>query len=71
MYLNKREPGRRRSLVRRVASSLAIKPLPRVRFTVVRPENDINCDWEAPSLIDEGLAAIPTLDNKGKIEFWK
>jgi len=70
VYLNKREPGRRRSLVRRVASSLAIKPLPRVRFTVVRPENDINCDWEAPSLIDEGLAAIPTLDNKGKIEFW-
>lgn len=57
--------------MRRIASSLAIKPLPRVRFTVVTPENEINYDWETPTTVDEGLAAIPTLDNEGKIEFWK
>jgi len=64
------ETGRRRSLVRRIASALPIKPIPRVRFTVVCPENGMNYDWETPSIVDEGLAAIPTLDNEGKIEFW-
>ena len=57
-------------MIRRIASSLPLEPLPRVHFTIVNPENGTSIDWESQS-VDEGLAAIPILDNEGKIEFWK
>lgn len=64
------QAGRQRSLIRQVASRMPLKPLPRVRFTIVNPDSASSVDWDAHSSVDEGLAAIPILDNAGKIDFW-
>ena len=70
--LQKGETGSQRSLIRKIAFKLPIKPLPRVHFTIVNPEYTTSFDWDTNSIeADEGLAAIPILDNRGKIEFWK
>lgn len=64
------QAGRQRSLIRQLASRMPLKPLPRVRFTIVNPDCASSVDWDAHSSVDEGLAAIPILDNAGKIDFW-
>ena len=54
-----------------MACRLPIQPSPRVHFTIVNSEYSSSLDWDSQSIVDEGLAAIPTLDNNGKIDFWK
>ena len=63
--------GRKRSLIRQIASRLPLEPLPRIHFTIVNPEYAASYDWDGRSTVDEGLAAIPVLDNEGKIDFWR
>lgn len=71
LILQKGETGNQRSLVRKIAWKLPLKPCPRVHFTFVNPDYASSFDWDTVSTVDEGLASIPILDNHGKIEFWK
>lgn len=71
LILQRGDAGNQRSLIRLIASRLPLKPLPRVHFTIVNPDYAASYDWDTHSTLDEGLAAIPTLDNQGKIEFWR
>uniref|UniRef100_A0A0P6EUX5 Mitochondrial fission regulator n=1 Tax=Daphnia magna TaxID=35525 RepID=A0A0P6EUX5_9CRUS len=63
--------GSQRSFIRKLACRLPIKPSPRVHFTIVNSDDSSSFDWEGHSVVDEGLAAIPILDNNSKIDFWK
>jgi hypothetical protein len=65
------DAGNQRSLIRKLACRIPIKPSPRIHFTIVNSEYSSSLEWDAQSTVDEGLAAIPTLDNNGKIDFWK
>lgn len=71
MVFSRGRSGRKRSLVRQIASRLPLEPLPRIHFTIVNPEYAASYDWDGRSAVDEGLAAIPVLDNEGKIDFWR
>ncbi|EFX80625.1 hypothetical protein DAPPUDRAFT_318222 [Daphnia pulex] len=64
------DAGNQRSLIRKLACRIPIKPSPRIHFTIVNSEYSSSLEWDAQSTVDEGLAAIPTLDNNGKIDFW-
>ncbi|XP_046461211.1 mitochondrial fission regulator 1-like isoform X2 [Daphnia pulex] len=67
---HKGDAGNQRSLIRKLACRIPIKPSPRIHFTIVNSEYSSSLEWDAQSTVDEGLAAIPTLDNNGKIDFW-
>ena len=58
-------------MIRQIASSLPLKPVPRLHFTIVDPELDSSSECGSKSISFQGLASIPILDHQQKIELWK
>ena len=63
--------GSSRSFVRRVASRVPLKPVPRFHFTIGNDYASTFTDWDGQSTVDTGLASLPVLDRDSKIDFWK